>query len=85
MPQQSELLWGFQLWVNLPSSYKMMNPRYQEVKKEQIPEILIGDVKIKIICGEVQGIKGSVRDIVAEPEYLDITIPPCELPTTNEY
>lgn len=76
MPQQSELLWGFQLWVNLPSSYKMMNPRYREVKKEQIPEILIGDVKIKIICGEVQGIKGSVHDIVAEPEYLDITIPP---------
>ena len=76
MPQQSELLWGFQLWVNLPSSYKMMNPRYREVKKEQIPEILIEDVKIKIICGEIQGIKGSVHDIVAEPEYLDITIPP---------
>ena len=76
MPQQSELLWGFQLWANLPSSHKMMNPRYREVKKEQIPEILIGDAKIKIICGEVQGIEGPVRDIVTEPEYLDITIPP---------
>ncbi|MBU3967091.1 MAG: pirin family protein [Euryarchaeota archaeon] len=31
---------GFQLWVNLPSTHKMMEPRYREVKNEQIPEVL---------------------------------------------
>lgn len=68
-------MWGFQLWVNLPASNKMMEPRYREVKKEQIPEVLIDeDVKIRIISGEVRGTKGPVRDIVVDPEYLDITM-----------
>jgi len=25
-------LWGLQLWTNLPSSHKMMSPRYRELK-----------------------------------------------------
>jgi len=78
MPHQKDgLLWGFQLWANLPAAHKLMNPRYQEVKKKQIPEITLDDdLKIKIICGEVNGIKGPVQDIVTDPEYLDITMNP---------
>ena len=80
MPRQkgeNTLLWGFQLWANLPKSNKMMNPRYRDVKQEQIPEVSPQDgVKIGIICGEVNGIKGPVRDIVIDPEYLDIKIEP---------
>jgi redox-sensitive bicupin YhaK (pirin superfamily) len=29
-----------------------------------------------VICGTVEGIRGPVQDIIAEPEYLDITVPP---------
>ncbi|MFX1457208.1 MAG: pirin family protein [Promethearchaeota archaeon] len=81
MPKKDEkdtLLWGFQLWANLPSSHKMMNPRYRDVKKIQIPETVInnGKVKIKIICGDVHGVKGPVQDIITDPEYLDVTIEP---------
>lgn len=76
MPQQNGLLWGFQLWVNLPASHKMMNPRYREVKDEEIPEVSLGDARVKVICGEVAGIRGPVRDIVVDSEYLDVTIPP---------
>jgi redox-sensitive bicupin YhaK (pirin superfamily) len=69
-------MWGFQLWANLPASHKMMDPRYRDVKRNQIPEITLNhDVKVKIICGEVNGVKGPVQDIVIDPEYLDITIP----------
>ncbi|UCH97280.1 MAG: pirin family protein [Candidatus Aminicenantes bacterium] len=77
MPPKGEtLLRGFQLWVNLPKTHKMMDPRYQEVKQEQIPEISLDNgVKIKIICGEVQGSKGPVRDIVVDSQYLDVTVP----------
>jgi quercetin 2,3-dioxygenase len=32
-------MWGFQLWANLPASQKMMDPRYRDVKSEQIPSI----------------------------------------------
>ena len=70
------LLWGFQLWANLPASHKMMDPRYREIKQDQIPLVSLDDgVKVKVICGEIGGINGPVRDIVTEPEYLDITVP----------
>jgi len=81
MPKKGKkdtLLWGFQLWANLPASHKMMDPRYRDLKKTQIPEISMNDnkVRIKIICGEVNGIKGPVQDIITDPEYLDVTIDP---------
>jgi len=74
--QEDGLLWGFQLWANLPASHKMMDPRYRDVKSHQIPEATLDNgVKVKIICGEVKGVKGPVQDIVIDPEYLDITVP----------
>jgi len=67
---------GFQLWANLPKSHKMMDPRYRDVKSEQVPEVVLkGGAKIRIICGTVNGKQGPVRDIVIDPEYLDVTIP----------
>jgi redox-sensitive bicupin YhaK (pirin superfamily) len=77
MPKGDEngMMWGFQLWANLPASQKMMNPRYRDVKDNQIPEVSAGEgVKIRIICGEVKGTRGPVRDIVVDPEYLDCTV-----------
>jgi quercetin 2,3-dioxygenase len=70
------LMWGFQLWANLPALHKMMAPRYRDVESNQIPEVTLDDgVKVKIICGQVSGVKGPVQDIVIDPEYLDITVP----------
>ena len=34
---------GFQLWANLPSSLKMTDPRYQEIKAGDIPEVVDDD------------------------------------------
>jgi len=69
-------VYGFQLWANLPKSHKMMPPRYQEIKSSEIPEIITEhNVKIKIICGTVNETSGPVKDIVTNPEYLDISIP----------
>jgi redox-sensitive bicupin YhaK (pirin superfamily) len=74
--QQNGLLWGFQLWVNLPSSSKMMMSRYREIKNEEIPEVILDQkVKMRIICGTVNGIDGPVRDITVDAEYLDVTVP----------
>ncbi len=75
--QEDGLMWGFQLWANLPASHKMMDPRYQDIKSTQVPKITLdGGVNVKIICGEINGLKGPVQDIVIDPEYLDITVPP---------
>ena len=74
--QKDGLMWGFQLWANLPASHKMMDPRYRDVKSSQIPEVsLAKGVKVRIICGQVNGVKGPVQDIVTDPEYLDVTVP----------
>ena len=67
---------GFQLWANLPASHKMMDPRYRGLTQEQIPVVSLGSgVTIRVICGEVEGAKGPVTDIVTDPEYLDVTLP----------
>ena len=71
------VLWGLQLWANLPASHKMMDPRYRDVKRDEIPNVVLdGGVTVDIICGTVGGVAGPVRDIVTEPEYLDVTVPP---------
>jgi redox-sensitive bicupin YhaK (pirin superfamily) len=69
-------MYGFQLWANLPQKGKMMDPRYRDIASEQIPEVkLPNDTTIKIISGEVSGIKGPVQDIVIDPVYIDVTVP----------
>ncbi len=74
--QPDNLLWGFQLWTNLPASHKMMKPRYRDISAEQIPEVTLPDGAIvKVICGEVNGVKGPVTDIITDPEYLDVMLP----------
>ena len=70
-------MWGFQLWANLPARHKMMDPRYQEVKREDIPLAETADgARVRVISGEVAGVRGPVREIVTEPEYLDVSLPP---------
>jgi redox-sensitive bicupin YhaK (pirin superfamily) len=74
-PAQEEMV-GFQLWVNLPARLKMTTPRYQDVSSNQIPEISREDgVKIRVIAGEVDGVRGAVSEIYADPVYLDVSIP----------
>lgn len=69
-------MYGFQLWANLPASQKMMDPRYREVTADQIPEATMENgVNIKIISGKVDGAEGPVREVVIEPEYLDVNVP----------
>ncbi len=73
---RDKVLQGFQLWANLPAKHKMMPPRYQEVKKIQIPEKKhASGSSIRIICGSIDGVTGPVRDIVTDPEYIDVSVP----------
>lgn len=71
----SGLLWGFQLWANLPASSKMMDPRYRGIVAAEIPEAHMNGARVKVICGNVGGVRGPVQDVVVDPEYLDVTVP----------
>jgi hypothetical protein len=77
MPQPvSGKMAGFQLWVNLPAKLKMTRPRYQEYLAASIPEARLPDgVRIRVVAGEADGVRGPVTEIAAEPTYLDIRLP----------
>ena len=68
---------GFQLWANLPASLKMTKPRYQDVKSGDIPEIMDDDgTVVRVVVGSFWGKTGPVDGIAADPQYLDIYVPP---------
>jgi redox-sensitive bicupin YhaK (pirin superfamily) len=78
MPQRSPdgNIYGFQLWVNLPSHLKMSAPRYQEVSDQSIPVVEKNGVKIRLVAGVVEGVTGPVTEIAASPLYMDVQLPP---------
>ncbi len=78
MPRRGESgnIFGFQLWVNLPSHLKMSEPRYQEVNASTIPTYEKDGVKIRVVTGTVDNVTGPVQDIAASPLYLDVQLAP---------
>jgi redox-sensitive bicupin YhaK (pirin superfamily) len=78
MPQQKDgLMWGFQLWVNLPAREKLREPRYQDIPPERIREATRPDgTRIRVIAGEADGVRGAVSGIATDPLYLDVALPP---------
>jgi len=78
MPRRGESgnIYGFQLWVNLPAAQKMSQPRYQEVNSSTIPVIQKDGATIRLVAGELDGIRGPVTEIAAAPLYMDVKLDP---------
>jgi hypothetical protein len=76
MPQQENgLMWGFQLWVNLPATEKMTAPRYQDIAPERIPRVEPAPgVEARVIAGRLGDAAGPVQGVATAPVYLDITL-----------
>jgi len=76
MPEQENgLMWGFQLWVNLPAKDKMTAPGYQDIAPERIPEVELGPgVTARVIAGTAGGVAGPVRAEATAPVYLDLRL-----------
>jgi redox-sensitive bicupin YhaK (pirin superfamily) len=71
--QQEGLMWGFQLWVNLPRTEKMTAPRYQDIQADRIPEVELGPgARARVLVGSVNGVAGPVTDVATEPVYFDL-------------
>ncbi|MCW5770266.1 MAG: pirin family protein [Rhodospirillaceae bacterium] len=77
MPEQEDgLMWGFQLWVNLPAKDKMTAPRYQDIEPEAIPVVATAEGAIvRVIAGKVGDAAGPVSAVATEPTYLDVAVP----------
>ena len=78
MPKRGEsgTIYGFQLWVNLPAALKMSSPRYQEVNAASIPTSEKDGVRVRVVAGEVNGVKGPVTEIAANPVYMEVNMAP---------
>lgn len=61
----------YQIWVNLPSSQKMCDPKIQllgQGGEKPIPESTLNGVKVRVIAGEALGVKSQVET------YTDVAI-----------
>jgi redox-sensitive bicupin YhaK (pirin superfamily) len=79
MPRQEQgLMWGFQLWVNLPAKDKLCPPRYQDIPAASVPEVELagGAGTVRVVAGRFQDTGGAVSGIATDPLYLDLRLAP---------
>jgi redox-sensitive bicupin YhaK (pirin superfamily) len=76
MPEQEDgLMWGFQLWVNLPADAKMSAPRYQDIAPDRVPDISPAPgVRVRVLAGRIGDVVGPVSGVAVDPVYLDIAL-----------
>jgi redox-sensitive bicupin YhaK (pirin superfamily) len=77
IPEQKDgVMEGFQLWLNLPASRKMISPWYRDMGSAEIPEyVTASGVKVRVIAGSSNGVNGAVTRETTEPVYLDVHLP----------
>jgi quercetin 2,3-dioxygenase len=68
------VFWGLQLWVNLPSTDKLMRPRYQNVAPDRIPELSVAGAPVRLVAGELGAERGPVDGISIAPTMLDVRL-----------
>ncbi len=70
MPTSEGATTGIQLWINLPKRLKQVEPAYQQVNANDIPELMRGKARLRVIVGE-----GSPLQLLTPVHYLDIQLP----------
>lgn len=76
MPEQAEgLMWGFQLWLNMPAAEKMATrSSYLELESDAIPTVAGERHRVRVIAGSYEGREGPAPRRATEPIYLDVAI-----------
>ncbi|KAK9269228.1 hypothetical protein L1049_000998 [Liquidambar formosana] len=60
MPAAQGIQKGLQLWINLSSNNKMIEPRYQEILSKDIAEATKDGIKVRVIAGEALGTQSPI-------------------------
>lgn len=73
LPERPRLL-GLQLWLNLPAKDKMCTPSYRSIKREDIPEVGLGDARLRVVAGRYGSAVGFQTPHLPL-DYFDIHLP----------
>jgi redox-sensitive bicupin YhaK (pirin superfamily) len=74
MPEQTDgLLWGYQLWVNLPAALKMSPPQYQDIPCDRVVEVENGGQKVRVLAGNY-GSHQAIAETLTPVTYLDVAL-----------
>ncbi|MDB5084600.1 MAG: short-chain dehydrogenase [Bacilli bacterium] len=63
-PAEGETVHSLQLWVNLPSTEKMTDPRYQNLRSANMPVRTEDGVSVVIFSGSSGGVQSNTQNIV---------------------
>jgi len=68
MPQESKHFLGLQLWLNLASNEKLTEPKYFDIRPEDMGVVEDHCAKVIVISGEYAGVRG------AKPHHIQATL-----------
>lgn len=68
MPQATERLLGLQLWLNLPAAEKMTEPKYFDIRPEDVGVAENACATVRVISGSYEGVEG------ARPHHIQATL-----------
>ncbi|HET8816464.1 MAG TPA: pirin family protein [Pseudidiomarina sp.] len=75
MPKQEDgLMWGFQLWINLPAKDKLSAAEWADHPADKIPEINVHDSTIRVIAGNYGGANGPIQQTEQQFLMMDIKL-----------
>lgn len=67
-------LHGIQAWMALPDGSEEIDPAFEHIAADRIPEIDVDGVGVRVICGEAFGLRSPVRT-VSPTLYLECRLP----------
>ncbi len=76
MPKASEYMLGVQLWLNLPAHDKMAQPKYHDIRPENIALIQEKDYSVKVLSGNLSNVPGAMQGDYVKADILDVTVFP---------
>lgn len=73
MPKQEEgLMWGFQLWLNLPAKEKMSAAEWADYPANKIPEIVLDGLTLRVVAGNYEGQEGPIQQTAQQFQMYDL-------------
>mgnify|MGYP000862296104 CR=1 FL=1 len=76
MPKPSARLLGAQLWLNIPQRDKMCQPKYGDIRCEDVPIIEFVGGRLHIIAGNYLGTEGAFAGDYVKATYFDVELDP---------